>query len=264
MMKSIILCEGKTDLYLLSYYLGKVAGWKSVKSKAYKEMKRKLEEKLSSFANHSDNQEVEWYFNDNEDVLCIFATGSNNMIKDGLKQVINLNMNTSEQNFDKVAVVSDRDDEHVEAALLREIKAVLTKNNIGFDTLVHNQWNVSNPYLTNGLEDEHRLSLLPIIIPFDENGTIETFLLNARKEIDPAEKRIVTSGNDLVDVLAKDPDVKSKYLSPRGIRPKAKLGVYFAIVSPNRTYDEGNRVLLSIPWEELGEVQRTFKELAQI
>jgi len=28
-MNKLILCEGKTDAILLSYYLGKTAGWKS-------------------------------------------------------------------------------------------------------------------------------------------------------------------------------------------------------------------------------------------
>ena len=30
-MNKIILCEGETDAILLSYYLGKVAGWKFCK-----------------------------------------------------------------------------------------------------------------------------------------------------------------------------------------------------------------------------------------
>lgn len=30
-MNKLILCEGKTDAILLSYYLGKIAGWKFVK-----------------------------------------------------------------------------------------------------------------------------------------------------------------------------------------------------------------------------------------
>jgi len=181
MMKSIILCEGKTDLILFSYYLYKVCGWKSLDKKEHKADKKRLANRLSTMKTSYDNQAYSWYFN-NDDILCIYAVGSNSLIVDGLQQI-------------------------------------------------------------------------------EETGTIETFLLNCRKDINASEKLLVENCNSFVNEQDSNYYVHTQYLSQRGIKPKTKLGVYFAIVSPNRTYDEGSRILESVPWEEYVNFRDTFELL---
>lgn len=63
-MNKLILCEGETDAILLSYYLGKIAGWKYCE-KAPKNIDIKK---------HNDNESVNWY-KKGKDYLLICGVG---------------------------------------------------------------------------------------------------------------------------------------------------------------------------------------------
>ncbi|MGN0404658.1 MAG: hypothetical protein ACI4F1_05520 [Bariatricus sp.] len=52
-MNKLILCEGKTDAILLSYYLGKTAGWKFVKKGP----------SGLAIQQPNDNESISWYKN---------------------------------------------------------------------------------------------------------------------------------------------------------------------------------------------------------
>lgn len=263
-MKSIILCEGKTDLILLSYYLSKVIGFKSIDKKEYKEYKSRLKHKLNKFSKINNNQDYSWYFRDEDNILCIYATGSNNNLINGLEQVIDINMNTSTETFDKIVIISDRDDEKVEKNITDEIFKVFDKNNIKINTLLHNMWNESNKYKTFGLEEESTIKVLPLIIPFEETGTLETFLLNCRKTSNEADKIVIEKGDLFIEELNSNELVRTKYLNSRGNIPKVKLELYFSVVSPNSTFVEGDKILTSIPWEKYQYIRECFKELDKI
>ena len=119
-MKSIILCEGKTDLVLYSYYLCKVNGWRSVDKKENRAHKKSIESRLSRMKiEGANNQEFAWYFR-GDDILCIYAVGSKDF-SDGLLQVVAINLKTSEEKFSKVAVISDRDDLRSESEIMKSV-----------------------------------------------------------------------------------------------------------------------------------------------
>ena len=63
-MNSIILCEGRTDAILLSYYLGRVYGW------CYSKKPPKAYTRIEA----DSNQEVNWY-KKNDDYLLIYGVG---------------------------------------------------------------------------------------------------------------------------------------------------------------------------------------------
>ena len=109
-----------------------------------------------------------------------------------------------------------------------------------------------------------RISILPLVIPFNEFGTIEIFMLNCRKEICIGENELIEDVYSFIDTLVAKEYVKSNYLTERGIIPKAKLSAYFSVVSPNRTFDAGNRILESIPWEEYLSFNDTLQLLRDI
>ena len=67
-----------------------------------------------------------------------------------------------------------------------------------------------------------------------------------------------------IDGLTENEYIKSNYLFKRGLIPKSKLGTYFSIVSPGRTFDGYNKILESIPWEKYLEFQQTLKLLSEI
>ena len=260
-MKSIILCEGKTDLVLYSYYLIKVCGWKSLDEKENRTDKKRFLSRLSSFSVDYDNQKFCWYFK-NDDLLCIYAVGSNDLFAEGLQQIIEINMLTSAENFEKVVILSDRDDEESEPGIIKAASSVFNKNNIQFTDITHNSWNTSDEY--DDMGEKKKITLLPLVIPFDETGTIETFLLNCRKEINDNEKSLVESIDKFINELDKNEYVHKNYMLQRGLKPKVKFGAYFALISPNKTFDEGNKVLISIPWEQYTGFHKVLGLLIEI
>ena len=138
-MKSILLCEGKTDLILYSYYLNKVCGWESIDKKENRSFKKTLGSRLSSMkVDNPDTQQYAWYFRDDE-LVCMYAVGSKDNFTDALK-----------------------------------------------------------------------------------------------------------------------------HLAERGLIPKSKLGAYFSVISPNRTFDVGNKILESIPWEKYLGFHQTLHLLREM
>lgn len=79
-MNKLILCEGKTDAILLSYYLGRVANWKFAK-------KGPSGLKIQS---PSNNESINWYKKD-EDYLLICGVGGKDNFGNFFAQRINLN-----------------------------------------------------------------------------------------------------------------------------------------------------------------------------
>ena len=63
-MKSIVICEGKTDAILLSYYLNKVSGWGFYS--------RKDKRKNNIPIRNNKTEEANWYIR-GEDLLVIWG-----------------------------------------------------------------------------------------------------------------------------------------------------------------------------------------------
>lgn len=125
-MKKIILCEGSTDTAFLGYYMSKVFGWKYVSVN---------DKDLTSvgITNRKSNESMKWYKKGN-DFLAICGVGG----KDNFKKFFEVQLKemiTLTGDFDKIAVVTDRDDKSIksieEALFLRKWmfkKATLSKN----------------------------------------------------------------------------------------------------------------------------------------
>ena len=67
-MNSLILCEGKTDAVLLSYYLEKTCGW----------MHRKALKSLDIKADERNNESANWYSKGEENLLICGVGGKDN------------------------------------------------------------------------------------------------------------------------------------------------------------------------------------------
>ena len=105
-MKKIILCEGSTDTAFLGYYMSKVFGWKYVSVN---------DKDLTSvgITNRKNNESMKWYKKEN-DFLAICGVGGkdnfNKFFEVQLKEMITLT-----GDFDKIAVVTDRDDKSIKS-----------------------------------------------------------------------------------------------------------------------------------------------------
>ena len=99
-----------------------------------------------------------------------------------------------------------------------------------------------------------------LVIPFDENGALETFLLNSVSKQDVYDAEVIRKGNAFVD----NADPNSRYLTYRGLRTKAKFDVYFSIRTPAKQFRMRQDILKDVPWEEYENVQEVFKELKRL
>ncbi|WP_409967539.1 DUF3226 domain-containing protein [Bengtsoniella intestinalis] len=241
-MINIILCEGKTDAILLSYYLCKTAGW-TVLKKAPKGIDIKPK---------NQNQSAFCYQRENDILLICGVGGVTNFQKFIQDHIIQIMKN--QRNISKVAIMVDRDDK-AENDLLNEIEQLFSPL---LDNIASNHW--SHHTYMDAFEYEVSVDFLPLIIPQAQVGALETVLLNAIAE-DPYDEKIVTQSQKFVNKIA---PVADKYLHTRRMRLKAELSVTWAIQSPDKAFVFIDEQLQSIPWENSQTLRECFTKLLEI
>jgi hypothetical protein len=150
-MNKLILCEGATDAILLSYYLGRTAGWKFC---------RKPPKNLTIKEDRIE-ESINWY-----------EKGD------------------------------DRETASIEHHASVILQPVITKAE-------SNKW-ITNTY-RNSFDQEKQIDMLLVVIPVEQQGALETVLLDAISE-DPYDAHIV----DLVTQFVKTMRVEAgKYIKSR-------------------------------------------------
>ncbi|WP_432300582.1 DUF3226 domain-containing protein [Anaerobutyricum soehngenii] len=244
-MKSIIICEGSTDYVLLQYFMRKAYGWKdSRKPGALREqfeIIRELEKESNS--------------------LLIGGAGGCSRIISCADYILKVN-NTSakeDEKYTKIVVVTDRDEVTTEEDFLDKFKDVLDNRAISYpEELVSNQW--MDVVQKNGKGKDISIKILLLIIPFEETGAMETFLLKAISDQDEYDKRIIEKGNYFVDEI----DPEKRYLNKRRYITKAKFDVYFSVRTSVGQFRERQNILKNIKWENYTRIQNDFRELAEL
>jgi len=243
-MKSIILCEGGTDLTLIQYFMEKVNEWKyhSNRPKLFdlEQQKRfKKEDKILEIGATGGCSEIPKYFSK---ILAYQRIGSN-----------------FEERYENIVIITDNDEidtfDNMKATLekLFNEHSVTVENNIANDNWI-------NCSCENGAQDIINFRVLLLIIPFDEEGALETFLLKAIASNDEYDNEIIEKGNDFVE----NADSERRYLSKRRYVTKAKLDVYFSIRTSVEQFTERQNILKNINWEEYEYIQDSFKKLREI
>ena len=130
--------------------------------------------------------------------------------------------------------------------------------------LENNTWN--NSTYTNDIFDTSRIELLSLIIPFEDTGAIETFLLNAlcieseKSDPEKVDKEIINQCSHFIDTI----DCKGKYLKHRREKTKAKFDTAFVVMTPAEAFNQRQTLLRSIPWEQYEIIQTSFKQLGKL
>ena len=245
-MKSIIICEGETDFVFLQHYMKKVNGWT--------DSKQKPNPSFISSVNNSFSRD----FIRNSDMLTIISCGGCGNIKTVFEEVIRKNQNEifDEERYSKIVILTDNDEKGIEEKIVSELNAAS-----GNSTLIkNNTW--TDLTFTDTTQNQFNSELLLLIIPFDENGALETFLLNSIAKSDSYDAEIIRKANDFVD----NADPQLKYLNHRGFVTKAKLYAYFAIrIEPSvNQFRQRQDILKSVPWEQYENIRDCFKELRNL
>jgi hypothetical protein len=241
-MNKLILCEGKTDAILLSYYLEKTCGWTH----------RNAPKSLDIKADETKGESVYWYRKENESLLICGVGG-----KDNFRSFFNDKIRPAMVDsgaFAKIAVVTDRDDRHEKSI----VDSFLSSLNPIIATIENDKW-ISNFY-ANSYKQESNVDFLLVIIPSENEGALETLLLKAISEKEE-DRAIVERSISFVDEIH---PIASKYLSKNRLKLKACLGVTWAIQYPEKLFSFIDEQIRSVKWEESKVLERCFEQLKSI
>ena len=241
-MRSVILCEGSTDFVLLQYYMRKVHGWEykrndNVLIKGYKARKCVLKKERSE--------------------LNIIGCGGCSRIPEGLQFILDSNsLSAEDEAYDRIVIITDRDEVETESEFETIIATELGKQQIEWkDDISNDKW--IDFHYENGQGDNCNAKLLLLVIPFEDTGAMETFLLDAIGKANPYDAKIISDCNQFVENV----DNQKKYLNKRRYITKAKFDVYFSVRTAAEQFVERQNILKNIPWEDYAEIQNSFKKL---
>ncbi len=245
-MTRIILCEGETDLILISYYLEKVKGWKYTKTP--KGLTIKFTEQENKVAYNYQNKSK------NELLICAVGGKDNfgNFFNDHLRKPI-IRANAGETEY-RIALVTDRDDcsaEEIENSISNELAPIISK-------VENNIWQLNK--VDADLGAKVNIEFLLVVIPKENHGALETVLMEALSKDDYDANIVEKSKRFITDI---QPDADS-YIHENRLQLKAQLGVSFSIFNPEKTFSLFKERLVSVEWEKSDVLAKCFEKLIEI
>ncbi len=245
-MTRIILCEGETDLILISYYLEKVKGWKYTSTP----------KGLSFNFDEKDNKAACNYQNKNSEELLICAVGGNRnfgkFFTDYLNRPIML-ANAGETEY-RIALVTDRDDcsvEEIERSITLELSPII--NHVQNNIWQENEVNAD-------LGTTVKIDFLLVVVPKANHGALETVLMDALSK-DDYDANIIKESKQFITAIKPKAD---KYIHENRLQLKAQLGVAFSVFNPEKTFSLFKERLVSVEWEKSDVLANCFEKLIEI
>jgi hypothetical protein len=247
-MQRVILCEGKTDAIILSYFLEKCFGWESIRPKST-EYRNIPTLKINS---------LRWYQNIHYvgKHLAVVGCGGIEQIPGKLQQIIERTQSETEESlrFNKIVIVIDSDTRTKEECI-DLIKIWLTDCHIELrDKFDLQEWLDVTIKLNNQKHEEFYLKVLLIVLPQNTQGNLETFLIESLKDYSEENNVLVTKSESFME------KIEHSSIRKEALRKKALLGLVLSIISPGHVLSERDIVLKSIPWENL----KTFHAYKQL
>ena len=194
-MKSIIICEGETDFVFLQHFMIRANGWNNFKNKSEKPNPSFKPEGIENLESRD--------FIKGSDLLTIISCGGCGNIKTVFEKVRRKNQNEifDEERYSKIVVITDNDEDGVE----EKIVSGLTSASGTSVTISNNAWTDLSFQDMTGNSFSSKLLLL--IIPFDEYGAIETFLLKAISEQNSYDAEIIKKAKAFVGSADPEKDI---------------------------------------------------------
>lgn len=235
------MCEGATDAVLLSYYLGKVAGWKYCR--APKNLNIKVDNK---------NECVNWYSRGAE-YLLICGVGGKDNFGHFYHEKIEKPLLVSDA-FQKIAIVTDRDN-HAISEIENSMKYIADPIRI---MIKNGEW-TKNQYL-DSFGIEKALDFLLVIVPTEHQGALETMMLDAISE-NEYDRNIVKRAGEFLNHMRSE---ASKYIVSDRLQLKAHLGVTWAIQYPEKIFSLIDEQIRSVQWENSEILRKCFAKLEEM
>lgn len=252
-MRSVIVCEGSDDLWFLGYYLNKVLQWNTCPSKlwcpAYElSVKRK--------------QEVQYLSSpDNINQVAIFSSGGQDRMKSLVKEWVDIIEAQPFHPIDSIIFFRDCDDRSPDI-LAHEMESWFSS----FTSWLPNSFSLKNntvSVLQNEVDEINvTFSILPVIIPFDENGAIETLLLKAIEDSSQDGKRIAECARAYIKQFQENP--LDCYLNKQRLVTKAKYSAAISVTNPDHSTRKFQDLMYSTPWEESASIKKHMEKVVQL
>ena len=239
----MIICEGQDDLWFISYFLHKKDLWERSSLQRFEYYKIPEEKGIRHIL----------YLQKDNKTLAVASAGGQDKIKSVVDDIAVINRLHPQTPIDKIVVFRDSDDR--------------MPNELAFDTgrLFNDDLtlsnNVSGSFTFRGEESSINISVLPVIVPADEPGAIETVLMQSISDMHLAGKKAVSHANEFINTAISD--VRPVYLRKQREITKAKYSATLSITNPTRSRDNFEELMMSIDWENSPSVEFQMAEIIQ-
>lgn len=242
-MRSVVLCEGQDDLWFLAYYLNKRAGWDIDKD-------RKEHWPNYRIGVQNNRQKVE-YLSHGQDSAAIWSVGGKSSFQKPISVIFEkLIASYPSDPIDSVVLLEDRDD-----LCPDEVAAEMGSWFPGNLTLT-NQTTACWSSVIDG--QSVSVNVTPVVIPFSEQGAIETVLAGAVRDRGSEEEAfIVSQANTYIDTLCESGKLNT-YLSHARLVTKARFAAVVAAINPEHSTALFQDLVMSCSWEESSSVKEHF------
>lgn len=248
-MNSVILCEGFDDALFLGYFIHKT----SDESKWIYNNKARISVNFSLQNFNSETEKVEIYTRKgSDDKVVIWAVGGKDNFGHVIEHISELNNTFPKERFENIIIVSDRDNDDVEQVI--DKFSGLMKNYEVEGRLRNSTINAAKIDVDG---EEYPINIVPIIIPFDEEGAIETVLMHSLKNSSEQDGYVVTAAKDYILQIVENPHI-TRYLTKSRQRIKGEFSSMIAVMNPDRSTGKMNAILLTHEWEKKEEIIRHF------
>ena len=182
-MKSVVLCEGPDDLWFIGYYLYKVGEWKQ----------RNSPWKNYTIPTLHNGQKV-IFLEKGADTVAVWCVGGKDAFSETISVLLNKIIGTYP--FDPVnsiVIMRDRDNES-DDEILSQLQQWVSSEEI----LINKSITVWSKEI-DGIPVS--VNITPLIIPFSEEGAIETVLMHSVSERDAEGAVVVDEANSYIAKL---------------------------------------------------------------
>ncbi|MGL5702344.1 MAG: DUF3226 domain-containing protein [Cetobacterium sp.] len=235
----IILCEGKTDSFIINLIMGRY-GFKYLD-------KKRAKDKISFKTLKNQNLD---YFTDGSYCLIIWNTAGCTNIPYAVDEIKKLMLNIGDE-IESLAIVMDKDF-NTETQLLSQFSSFFNLEG----NLKNAVWNKHN--YRDAFSEEKALKILLNVIPHENFGALETLMFDSLKNRGKEENEMALDVESMVDGFQTK---KISYFEKDRAVIKSKLGCMVNLLDPERTFYDIIDSFSGIAWEEDENVIEHFQSL---
>ena len=234
-IQGLILCEGNTDRTLVGCYIEGISEWKyagAIKPDPF------------------EKEQISWYSRDDDSYIGIWENNGSNFHK-AIETIAK--RESMDHLVERILIITDHDDKSAEVSRPQSIndriqKAFKCNKSEGF--LKANEW-ITIDYESGFGPADCMVGYL--LVPLDEEGALETFMLQALAENKDENADTIRQVEQFVS------DYKSEvYLQRRMDRVKAKLGIALSIFEPAKSTHNMKEIIDTADWAKYDASHKQF------